>query len=167
MSASYHPAFTAPFHFSGIDILSRVPYRRSRTRHETGGAVSGTLRDIGGPRTPEELETLLEDALVMRDRDALAALFAAGATLVTPNAPPARGTTAIARLALATWGGAHPFVADPRRVVVAREVALVVGEHGLTVARRGGDGAWRYAIVLQTVEDSNEREREEQKWFSR
>jgi hypothetical protein len=76
--------------------------------------VSGTRRDIGGARTPEELETLLEDALLMRDRDALVALFAAGATLVTLNAPPARGTTAIARLALATWGGAHPYAADPR-----------------------------------------------------
>ena len=115
----------------------------------------GRRGDVAGARTPEELETLLEDALIIGDGDALAALFEEGATLVAPNEPPARGGEAIARLALVTWGGDRPYVADPRHVVRARDVALVVGERGINVARRGGGGAWRYAIVLQTGEGAS------------
>jgi hypothetical protein len=117
--------------------------------------MSGNRRDVSGARTPEELETLLEDSLVIGDGDALAALFEEGAALVASHEPPARGRASIARVALGIWGGAHPYVADPRHVVQARDVALVVGARGINVARRGGDGAWRYAIVLQMVEDTS------------
>ena len=51
------------------------------------------------------------------------------------------------------------YVADPRRVVLARNIALVVTEQGVNVMHRGHDGAWRYAIVLHVVEESNGRER--------
>jgi hypothetical protein len=106
-----------------------------------------------GARTPEELETLLEDALVVRDRAALAALFEEGATLIARESRSARGGDEIVGLALATWDGDRVYVADPWRVVQARDIALVVAERGVNVARRGRDGAWRYAIVVQSVGD--------------
>ena len=43
-----------------------------------------------GARTPEELETLLEDALLLRDGPALAELFESGAVLAV-NDEPERG----------------------------------------------------------------------------
>jgi hypothetical protein len=100
-----------------------------------------------GAHTPEELETLFEDALVLRDRQALAALFEDGALFITDDGRSARGGKEIGALALAVWGGEHTFVADPRCVVQARDVALIVGEVSLNVVRCGG-GIWRYRIVL-------------------
>ena len=111
-------------------------------------------------RTPEELETLLEDALMLRDRGALAALFAEGAVLVPGDDRAAQGGEEIARLALATWNGDHAYVADLQQVVQARDVALIVAEQGINVARRSHDGAWRYAIVIQTVDDGTGRRRD-------
>jgi hypothetical protein len=97
-----------------------------------------------GASTPEELETLFEDALLMRDREAVLGLFEDGAVLDAGSLPEARGAAQIAMLASALWE--RTFVADPRRVLQARDTALVVGERGINVARRGADGAWRYAI---------------------
>ena len=114
------------------------------------GPVDGVM--VAGARTPEELETLLEDALVLRDGEALAELFEAGAVLVAGNGSPARGGEEIARWATALWAGDRPYVADPRRVVQGRELALVVEEQAINVVRRGSDGAWRYAIVLLAVD---------------
>ena len=54
-----------------------------------------------GARTPEELETLFEDAFVIRDREALAQLFEKGAVLVAGDGPQARGGEEIARFATA------------------------------------------------------------------
>ena len=96
--------------------------------------------------TPEELGTLLEDALITRDREALATLFEASAVLIAGSAP-ARGRDEIARVALATWQGEQAYVSEPSLVVQARDLALVVEKGGMQVARRI-DGAWRYAIVL-------------------
>ena len=112
-----------------------------------------------GARMPEELETLFEDALVVRDCAALAELFETGGVLVAGDGRPARGGEEIARLALATWAGDRPYVADPRRVLQARDIALIVTERGINVLRRGRDGAWRYAIVVQSVADDAEIER--------
>ena len=112
---------------------------------------------ISGARTPEELETLFEDALVIRDREALAELFEERAVLVAGDERPACGGEEIARLALATWEGDHTYVADPRRVTQARDIALIVAERGINVVRRGCDGDWRYAIVLQSVDDGTGR----------
>ena len=108
----------------------------------------------GGARTPEELETLLEDALVVGDRAALAALFEAGAVLVAGDRPLARGGEAIARVATALWTGERTYVADPRRVVQARDLALVVAEQAMHVVRRQGDGTWQYAISLLSLDDT-------------
>jgi mannose-6-phosphate isomerase-like protein (cupin superfamily) len=112
-----------------------------------------------GAWTPEELETLFEDALVIRDRQVLPTLFASGATLVIGDEQPIRGGEAIAHVVLAMWDGVGTYVADPRRVVVARDIALIVAEQGVNVMQRGADGAWRYAIVVHAVEESNGREK--------
>jgi len=107
-----------------------------------------------GARTPEELETLLEDAFVIRDRAAVADLFEDGAVLVTAGAPgEARGGEAIARIAAAMWAGDVTYLADPQRVLQARDTALVVGSRGVSVVRRGADGAWRFAIALLDLDD--------------
>ncbi|MDP9368202.1 MAG: hypothetical protein M3Q03_08005 [Chloroflexota bacterium] len=108
---------------------------------------------VGGARTPEELETLFEDALLIRDPASLATLFEEAAVLVTGDAQPARGGEEIARLALATWEGDRTYVAEPRRVVQARDIALIVVERGVNVARRDRNGTWRYAVLLKSVDD--------------
>lgn len=90
---------------------------------------------------------LFEDALVIRDREAVVALFEDGAVLDPGgDVGEARGADQIATLAPALWE--RGFVADPRRVLRARDTSLVVGTGGINVARRGADGGWRYAISL-------------------
>jgi mannose-6-phosphate isomerase-like protein (cupin superfamily) len=121
--------------------------------------MAGTPSITSGARTPEELETLFEDALLVRDHQVLTALFESGATLVMSSDEPVRGGEAIARAALASRNGIGAYVADPRRVLLARDSALVVTDRGVNVMQRGADGAWRYAIVLHAVEESNGREK--------
>src|ERR687897_1788464 len=121
--------------------------------------MAGTPGITSGARTPEELETLFEDALLVRDHQVLTALFESGATLVMSSDEPVRGGEAIARAALASRNGIGAYVADPRRVLLARNSALVVTDQGVNVMQRGNDGAWRYAIVLHAVEESNGREK--------
>lgn len=104
-------------------------------------------------RTPEELETLFEDSLLLRDGAALSQLFDGGAALVANDVGTARGATEITRLALATWHDDAIYVADPRWVVQTRDIALIVAGRAINVARRGPDGAWRYAIVFVDVRD--------------
>ena len=112
-----------------------------------------------GAHTPEELETLLEDAFVIRDRDALAELFEDGAVLLGGDGPrEARGAQEIGRFATAMWECERTYLADPRRVLQARDTALVVGAQGINVARRGRDGAWRYAISLLAPDHTTQRE---------
>jgi quercetin dioxygenase-like cupin family protein len=119
---------------------------------ETPGVTSGA-------RTPEELETLFEDALLLRDRQVLPTLFESGATLVMGHEQPIRGGEAIAHAALARRSSIGAYVADPRRVLLARNCALIVTDQGVNVMQRGDDGAWRYAIVLHAVEETNGREK--------
>ena len=100
-----------------------------------------------GARTPEELETLLEDAALVGDGQALAALFEEGAVLAADGRrSEARGGEEIARLApeLSDRG----YLAAPRRILQARTTALVLADGAINVVRRGEDGAWRYAISL-------------------
>ena len=103
-----------------------------------------------GASTPEELETLFEDAFVVRDHEALSRLFEDGAVL---GAEPgeARGGEQISRLAAAMWERDYSYLAQPRRVVQARDTALVVARQGINVVRRGSDGRWLYAISLLDV----------------
>jgi hypothetical protein len=100
-----------------------------------------------GAHTPEELETLFEDTIVLRDDQALVALFEGGAVLVAERQLSARGGEAIARLALACWSGEQTYIADPECVIQTHDIALIITERGINVAHRGSDGAWRYAIV--------------------
>jgi hypothetical protein len=112
-----------------------------------------------GARTPEELETLMEDAFVVRDRDALVELFEDGAVFVTGEGPrEARGGEEIGRSATTMWESDGLYLAEPRWVVQARDTALVVGRRGINVVRRGSDGAWRYAISILSLEDTTEQE---------
>lgn len=102
-----------------------------------------------GAQTPEELEALFEDAFVVRDRAAVADLFEDGAALGgADGAAEAHGGEQIARLAAAMWEREFAYLADPRRVVQARDTALVIGGRGINVVRRGADGGWLYAISL-------------------
>ena len=112
-----------------------------------------------GAQTPEELETLFEDAFVTRDREALTQLFEDGAVLIAGGQPQeARGGDEIARCATAMWERDRMYVADPRRILQARDTALVVADRGINVARRGSDGAWRYAIALLSLESTTAKE---------
>ena len=106
-----------------------------------------------GARTPEELEALLEDAFVLRDRGAVAPLFEAWALLVGGVTGEARGSEEIALLASGLWARDLTYVADPRRVVQAHDLALVLSTDGTSVVRRGEDGAWRYAISLLSIDE--------------
>lgn len=112
-----------------------------------------------GARTPEELETLFEDAFVLRDRDAVTQLFDDGAVLVAGDGPrEARGAEEIARSAEAMWERGREYLADPQRILQARDTALVVAEQGINVVRRGSDGCWRYAISLLSLDHSTTKE---------
>lgn len=98
---------------------------------------------------------MFEDSFVIRDREELAELFEEGAVLVAGDGlQEARGGEEIARLATAMWDRDRTYVADPRRVLQARDTALVVTDGGINVVRRGSDGAWRYAISLLSPGDT-------------
>lgn len=106
-----------------------------------------------GARTPEELDTLLEDAFVLCDLGALASLFEARALLVAGGVKgEVRGSEEIAQSASALWSRDFTYVADPRRVVQAHDLALILATQGTSVVRRGADGAWRYAISLLAID---------------
>jgi hypothetical protein len=109
-----------------------------------------------GARTPEELETLLEDAFVLHDPQALAQLFDPGAILVAGGGlPEARGHRQIVRVATQLWDSDRRYLADPRRVLQARDTALVVSGRAINVARRTDNGSWRYAISLLDLDTAS------------
>jgi len=104
-----------------------------------------------GGRTPEELETLFEDACLVGDGAGLAGLFEEGAVLAVLGTPrEARGAGAIEREAGRLVAAELVYVAGPSRVVQARDTGLVLGAHAVNVVRRDGAGVWRYAISLLT-----------------
>jgi hypothetical protein len=110
-----------------------------------------------GARTPEELDALFEDAFVLRDPGALRLLFEARALLVANGVPgEVRGSEEIALLAAGLWSRDVTYVADPRRVVQADDIALVLATQGTSVVRRGADGAWRYAISVLAIDQHAE-----------
>lgn len=107
-----------------------------------------------GARTPEELDALFEDAFVLRDARVLASLFEPRALLAASRmAGEARGSEAIERSAAELWSRDLTYVADPRRVIQARDLALVLGTQGTSVVRRGRDRVWRYAISLLAIDN--------------
>jgi hypothetical protein len=107
------------------------------------------MHGVGGGETPEELETLLEDALLLCDADAVARLFEDGSLLVTgERSQQVRGREAILRAVSLLCHHGYGYLADPRRVLQTCDTALLIGEGIINVARRGHDGSWRYAIAV-------------------
>ena len=104
-----------------------------------------------GARHPEELDTLIEDALLQRDRAALDDLFENDAVLMGACGVPAHGRDAIGRALSEACGRTRIYVAQTVQVLQARDTALVVADAGIHVLRRGADGAWRAAISLLDV----------------
>ena len=99
-----------------------------------------------GALTPEELETLLEDAFVIRDRTALAGLFETDGLVAAAGAA-ARGA-GIEAFVAALWAREATYLAQPRRVLQAGNTALIVAEQSISVVHRAADARWRYAIAL-------------------
>jgi len=114
-----------------------------------------------GARSPEELETLLEDALLGGEHDAVSALFADGAVLAHAGiAVHARGSQQIAREAAALCEAELAYVASPKRVLQARNTVLVIAEQAINVAVRGDDRAWRYAIAVLDINHKHEEQQQ-------
>jgi hypothetical protein len=109
-----------------------------------------------GAVTPEELETMFEDAFVVGDPDAVTRLFEDGGLLAT--ASETRSGDAIGPFAAALWAREVAFLASPRRVLQAHDTALVVSERSVSVLRRAGDGFWRYVISLLDVGETTREE---------
>ena len=110
---------------------------------------------MAGARTPEELETLLEDAFVLQDLQALAQLFQPGAMLMVGGGlPEARGHQQITRVATRLWDLGRSYLAEPRQILQVRDTALVLASHAINVVHRGEDGLWRYAVLLLDVEEA-------------
>jgi hypothetical protein len=111
-----------------------------------------------GAATPEDLETLLEDTLVLENRKALTQLFEEGALVaVGANHREVRGAEEISRLASGIWNQKNTHLAGLGRVSQARDLALVVTPRGISVARRGSDGYWRYVIFVVDTFETDER----------
>lgn len=105
-----------------------------------------------GAGTPEELETLFEDAFMLRDQETLTQVFEPGALLVPGGGlREARGREEIAGVARQMWVGQRVHVADLRRVFQVRDTALILGACGVSVARRSNGGAWRYTISVLAI----------------
>ena len=102
-----------------------------------------------GGLTPEDLDTLMEDAFVLRDGGDFAQLFEdMGVLVLGSGRPEARGRENIARAAGQVWAEAGRYTARPRRIVQCDDTALLVGDGAVSVARRGRDRSWRFAISL-------------------
>jgi ketosteroid isomerase-like protein len=108
-----------------------------------------------GARTPEELDTLIEDAFLQHDRAALGELFADGAVLMDCGGVPAHGRDAIGHAVSELWDHRRTYVARTLQVLQADDTALVVSQAGIHVLRRGGDGAWRIAISMLDLDGRN------------
>ena len=103
---------------------------------------------VSGGRTPEELETLLEDAVLMADADAAARLFEPyGLLFVEGTACELRGREGIRRAA-AGWLFRHGSLGTARRVLQAGDTALLLGADVVNVVRRREDGSWKYVICV-------------------
>jgi hypothetical protein len=98
-----------------------------------------------GASSPEELETMLEDATVLGDPGELAALFVPGAVLHRVGRElPVRGRQSIAEL-LTEWPNRPAYVALTPRILQRGATALVLTGSAVHVTRRGPQG-WRYLI---------------------
>ncbi len=102
--------------------------------------------------SPEELETLLEDAVLLRDGAAVEALFEHGDVLVAEVARVSRGAEGSELLSR------QGYVASPRSVRVGYCAAVIAGEHTVTVSCRGPDQGWRLlAVIVAPAPDKSQR----------
>jgi ketosteroid isomerase-like protein len=109
-------------------------------------------------RTPDELDALLEDAFVLRDQRAVAALFESDSLLVDAAGGQARGASEIASWATQAWKRGLTCAAAEPCVFQAGDTALVLTRDGIAVARRHEHRAWRYAIALLSVDHTTAKE---------
>ncbi len=100
--------------------------------------------------SPEELETLLEDGVLLGDAAAVAALFEPGAVLVTGLSitGPEQALTELAKIG---------YVAATSPVTVRPGQAVVVGERTVNVSVRAPDGSWRLVAAIMRPGPSNDR----------
>jgi hypothetical protein len=120
----------------------------SRFLEWTGALAGGCMAAMSpGARTPEELETLLEDGFVIRDARAAAELFERNALLAARRSGREARGDAIGELLEALQAGGLAYVAEPRRILRAADTALIVAERAISVARRA-ESRWRYSIAL-------------------
>jgi hypothetical protein len=102
-----------------------------------------------GAASPEELETLLEDAFVLADIDVLRRLFDRGAVLLSGGRHRvARGHAEIADVAAEMVRAGSSYISDPREIVHGTGIALTIGGNAINVMRRGADRSWRYVISV-------------------
>ena len=92
--------------------------------------------------SPEELETLLEDALLLHDGAAVAALFEDRGVLVA-RAGCVRNRNRAAEVLMQ-----QDYVASARLITVVRDIAVVFGDHTINVSCRGPDRNWQLAVAI-------------------
>jgi hypothetical protein len=98
-----------------------------------------------GASSPEELETMFEDATVLGDPNELAALFVPGAVLHRAGRElPVRGRRGIAEL-LTERPDRPAYVALTPHILQRGATALVLTGSAVHVTRRSPQG-WRYLI---------------------
>jgi hypothetical protein len=117
---------------------------------ETPRSAAPTIQVVPGASTPEELETLLEDAFVVRDREALAGLFEPTA-VVAHHGRCAREADLAPFLAY-LWRAGVTYVARPPVVIQARDTALILAGRTVSVAHRDTSACWRFAIKAIDME---------------
>lgn len=100
---------------------------------------------------------MLEDAFVTGDSESMLALFDPAAVLVAGcAAPEVRGNGQIARHASALSDRGFVYLADPQRLLQARDVALVIAQRAVNVMCRGADRRWRYVVSLLNTDNRTE-----------
>jgi hypothetical protein len=95
-----------------------------------------------GAQSPEELEFLLEDALVLHDSAAVAALFEDGGVLVERSGGVSGSANVVHQLAR------QGFLASPSSVTLVGQIAIVVGPQTVNISSRGPRGDWRLVASI-------------------
>lgn len=116
--------------------------------------------ETAGAKSPEELDSLFEDAFALRDGEAVGALFDPDG-LVAPDAKAeVRGREQIRELVAGIWADDPAYTSEKARTLVAGDIALVIhdwklatadgaeGARSADVLRRDANGDWRYVIAL-------------------